>query len=442
MSQAKKAPAYNLKVVLQLTGIKPDTLRAWERRYGLPLPERTAGGHRLYSQYDIETIKWLMDRQEEGMRINRAIDLWRDIESEGRDPLDVMHPIESIEPPTEQPIAAGSSLDEIRDNWIKACLDYQEIRAEQILSHSFALYPVEVVCMEVLQRGIVEIGSQWYRGDVTVQQEHFASGLVLRRLEALIAASPAPTRPEKILVGCPAQEDHVIASLITTLFLRRAGWDVVYLGANVPLADLEKAARHSKARLVILIASQLHTAANLAEAARTLRIAGIPVAFAGSIFARHLELCHSIPGYYLGERLDKVVTEVEKVLKLPGLPAGVAPQSDEYQKAIVQIEDRQSLIKAEIWNELSRNGINERSLRIANDALLQDILAALTLNNIGILQVEIDWVGVLLAHQELPNKLLAEYLVVFANAIDKNVGEAARLVSDWLRQAALKEEMR
>jgi len=442
MSQAKKAPAYNLKVVLQLTGIKPDTLRAWERRYGLPLPERTAGGHRLYSQYDIEMIKWLMERQEEGMRINRAIDLWRDIEAEGNDPLDVMNPIEGVEPVLEQPVGAGSSLDEIRANWIAACLDYHELRAEQILSFAFALYPVEMVCMEVLQKGIVEIGAQWYRGEVTVQQEHFASGLVLRRLEALIAASPTPTRPEKLLVGCPAQEDHVIASLLTTLFLRRNGWDVIYLGANVPLADLEKAARHSKARLVILIASQLHTAANLAEVARMLRTAGIHVAFAGSIFARHNELSHSIPGYYLGNRLDRVVTEVEKVLKLPGLPAEVVPPSDEYQKAVIQIEDRQSLIKAEIWNELSSNGINERELRIANDALVQDILAALTLNNLGILQVEIDWVCVLLSHQELPNKLLAEYLRVFASAIDRHAGEAASFVRDWLRAAALKEEMR
>ena len=93
MAQAKKAPAYNLKVVLQLTGIKPDTLRAWERRYGLPLPQRTAGGHRLYSQYDIEMIKWLMERQDEGMRINRAIDLWRDIEAGGKDPLDDTNPV-------------------------------------------------------------------------------------------------------------------------------------------------------------------------------------------------------------------------------------------------------------------------------------------------------------------------------------------------------------
>ena len=68
-------PAFNLKVVLKETGLAADTLRAWERRYGLPAPNRTAGGHRLYSQRDIETIKWLMKRQEEGLSISRAVEI-------------------------------------------------------------------------------------------------------------------------------------------------------------------------------------------------------------------------------------------------------------------------------------------------------------------------------------------------------------------------------
>ena len=63
MSETTETPIYNLKVVVQETGIKPDTLRAWERRYGLPNPARTEGGHRLYSQYDIDTLKWLSARQ-------------------------------------------------------------------------------------------------------------------------------------------------------------------------------------------------------------------------------------------------------------------------------------------------------------------------------------------------------------------------------------------
>ena len=79
-STSTKDPKYNLSFVLKETDIKADTLRAWERRYQLPTPVRTDGGHRLFSDYDIEIIKWLKAKQKEGMSISRAVDLFRELE--------------------------------------------------------------------------------------------------------------------------------------------------------------------------------------------------------------------------------------------------------------------------------------------------------------------------------------------------------------------------
>ena len=70
-------PVYNLKAVVLETGLKPDTLRAWERRYGLPTPNRSDGGHRLYSERDIQVLKWLVARQQAGLSISRAAELWQ-----------------------------------------------------------------------------------------------------------------------------------------------------------------------------------------------------------------------------------------------------------------------------------------------------------------------------------------------------------------------------
>ena len=237
MSTPSKAPTYNLKVVMKETGIKADTLRAWERRYGLPEPERTPGGHRLYSQYDTETIKWLQARQAEGLRINRAVDLWRSMQDSGQDPLLVL-PLEEIKPPVvASELVSGETLNEMRENWIAACMVFDEPSAENILAQAFARYPLETVCLEILRKGLSEIGNRWYAGESTVQQEHFASSLAIRRLDALLAAAPAPTRKGRILIGCPPSENHIFSPLQLTLFLRQRGYDVVYLGANVPLAQ-------------------------------------------------------------------------------------------------------------------------------------------------------------------------------------------------------------
>ena len=73
-----RSPVYNLSAVLRETGLKADILRAWERRYALPKPQRTAGGHRIYSEYDIRIVKWLKARQLEGLSISRAVELWKE----------------------------------------------------------------------------------------------------------------------------------------------------------------------------------------------------------------------------------------------------------------------------------------------------------------------------------------------------------------------------
>src|SRR5512134_2026040 len=140
-------PAYNLKVVLKETGLAADTLRAWERRYGLPTPQRTAGGHRLYSQYDIETIKWLMKRQAEGLSILRAVDLWNEQTASGSDPLVDSRGQAMI-------FTAGANLENARRDWLTACLNFDAVAAEQVLNQAFAVHSVEIACTEILMRGL------------------------------------------------------------------------------------------------------------------------------------------------------------------------------------------------------------------------------------------------------------------------------------------------
>src|SRR5512141_450185 len=280
-------PAFNLKVVLKETGLAADTLRAWERRYGLPTPNRTPGGHRLYSQRDIETIKWLMKRQAEGLSISRAVDMWNEQIASGTDPLGDSTKQSSFAAMTlpVQYQAPDTTIDSLRTQWVEACMEFSESTAEQTLNQAFSMFPVEAVCLEVLQRGMSEIGEHWYGNRASVQQEHFASALAMRRLDALLAASPAPTRPQTVLIGCPSEEWHTFTPLLLALFLRRRGLNVIYLGANVPVNRFEETITMVKADLTILVAQQLISAAELQYAAQAIALSGAQVAFGGRIFS-------------------------------------------------------------------------------------------------------------------------------------------------------------
>jgi DNA-binding transcriptional MerR regulator/methylmalonyl-CoA mutase cobalamin-binding subunit len=432
VSEINKDPTYNLKVVLRETGIKPDTLRAWERRYGLPQPERSTGGHRLYSQYDIETIRWLIDRQGEGLRINRAVKLWRSLEQSGQDPLEAMPHEGSPSQPPPVELLAGTTIDQMREAWLKACLDFNELAAEQIIAQAFARYPLETVCVEVLQKGLSQIGELWYTNKADVQQEHFASSLAIRRVDALIAAAPLPTRSNRILVACPPGEEHVFSSLLITLFMRQRGWDVVYLGANVPIARLEATIKATNPGLIILAAMQLHTAATLMEMAQFLHGTGVPLAYGGRIFTQIPDLRARIPGYFLGESLENVVSSIESLLVAPPQLPETAQPSEDYQQALENFREKKPAIDAYIWDVIQANGLREYQLTIANDFIARDIQAALNLGELNLIQPEFNWLSDLLENYHVPADIFTEYLKVYHQALESHLDNRGRPILDWI----------
>ena len=235
MDKTNIVPVLTMKAVAQETGLKPVTIRAWERRYGVLNPERAAGGGRRYSRRDIALLSWLMARQTEGLSISQAVAMW-DLVDDKDDAL--LSFLDEPQPKKAGGLAFAPQLDEFRQRWVDACLAFAQEGAEQALSEAFAQFPAETVVHEVLRKGLAEIGAGWYRGAITIQQEHFASALTLRRLELLVAAAPPPTRPQRVLIGCAPGDSHTFAPLLLTYSLRLRGWDVVYLGPNVPTQAL------------------------------------------------------------------------------------------------------------------------------------------------------------------------------------------------------------
>ena len=436
--ESQEGPFFNLKVVIKQTGLKPDTLRAWERRYDLPHPQRSSGGHRLYSQRDIETIQWLTARQREGLSIKRAVDLWRQLVAEGQDPLETPAPLAPAEPATPH-WAEGETMTELRKGWISACLAYDEQGAEQVLAQAFALYSPETVTLELLQKAVAEIGAGWYRGEVMVQQEHFCSELAIRRLEALIMAAPPPTRSGRILAACPPQEEHIFGLLLLTFLLRRRGWNVVYLGANVPAERLETALAMTKPQLVVMAAQQLHTAATLRHAAEVLRQEGVPLAYGGLVFNRLPALRDRVPGHFLGERLDLAVQTIESRMTAPRTPSPVEAIPGSCLVAREHFGDRRGLIEMQVNQSLHESGIAPLHLAMANRDLALNIDAALALGDMDFLGADIDWVAGLLSTHQIPVETLREYLNVYYEAAETQMDGRGRPIVEWLARFSREE---
>lgn len=431
---ASTTPAFNLKVVLKETGIAADTLRAWERRYGLPMPQRSAGGHRLYSQRDIETIKWLMKRQEEGLSISRAVDLWNEQLNSGTDPLAgfAQTPLAAAPANLAPYQSPDSTLDSLRAQWVEACLIFSEAQAEQVLNQAFSIFPVEAVCLEIIQKGMSEVGNLWYENRTTVQQEHFASGLAMRRLDALLSASPAPTRNQTVIVGCPPDEWHTITPLLLALLLRRRGLNVLYLGANVPASRFTETVRQAKADVVALIAQHLLSAASLQHTAYVLSSQEIPVAFGGRIFNLRPTISESIPGYFLGNDIPTALEEIETLLKGNLRKRVLKVLTHAYAAAHLAFTAKRPQIEMTVRESLEPLSISPEDIETGIHFLGENIAAALQLGDMSHVSTEIDWLqGLLHSHGSSENQL-TYFMQTYAKAIDKSINGQGKPIFEWI----------
>lgn len=435
MNAYSAVPSFNLKVVVAETGLKPDTIRAWERRYGLPQPERTSGGHRLYSERDIATLRWLLARKEEGLSISRAARLWRQIESQDQEPLSVM-PLEQ-EGEAGQPISLrpAESLEQAREDWIRACLDFDETSAERALAEAFAAFPAEVVCFSVLQAGMATLGEAWYANRATAQQEHFASELALRRLEGLVAATSPPHRTGRILVGCAVDDLHTFSPLLLVWLLRRQGWEVVFLGANVPLDRLETSLAQVKPRLVVLTAQLIRSAAALQDMGFFLQQVGIRMAYGGLIFNRIPELRSRIPGEFLGERLEAAAQQLESLLRSEASIPTVPDRDPATQQALEHFQDHQGALARQVWRELKTTGWHPAELQSANQFLEQGIAAALSLGEIAFLGDDLQWLGGLMSNYEVNHGALQAVLRAYLAAARDQLDPRGAPIFAWLERA-------
>jgi MerR family transcriptional regulator, light-induced transcriptional regulator len=428
-----QSPIYNLSAVIRETGLAADTLRAWERRYGVPMPKRTRGGHRLYSERDIHVIKWLRGRQAEGLSISRAVGQWNELVAAGTDPLGEA----GFEPSrTAGPhLPAVSTARTFRDQWLRACMAYNEISAEQTLNQAFALYAAEDVVTDVIQAAMHEIGEMWQRGEATVQQEHFISSLTARRLDALIEAAPPPVLPEVIVLASPESELHSLPLQFLQLLLRRRGRRVVFLGADVPMAQLKETVLDVKPKLVVMAAQHLISAAALKEAAAVLLSVRVRLAFGGRVFSVVPELRDEIAGTFLGNEMAAAVQVVEDLLLHPPVPTRRSRPVELLEAR--RFRESRPQIEAHVQRQFARHALPGRYLGIANRFFGEALAAALSLGSVSYLQADIDWVHVLLQGQGIPEAGLREYLLAYGHAVRRVMGhEAAEIAGSIEAYAA------
>ena len=217
------------------TGVPVDTLRAWERRYGVLRPERTDGGQRRYGDRDVERVLWLSARVAEGQRISDAVAALNALERED-----------------DEADARGGPTAALASRLNIAARQGDGARVELELDRAFAALPMVQAMELVVFPALADLGRRWAEGERVVVAEHLLSAATERRLAARLSAARRPRGPIGI-VACPSGERHAVGALCLSVLMAQDGWRVSFLGADTPLVEADAVAQARRARACVAV---------------------------------------------------------------------------------------------------------------------------------------------------------------------------------------------
>ena len=292
---------YTIKQAAIRTGLAIPTIRAWERRYGVVHPVRTASGYRLYDEESLNRLiamRQLVDV--EGMRPSQAAEQVRAGAVE----------VAALAARAGAQYAAGRgtsgmataaqvepAVSALRD----ATRRMDMAAVERLLDEAFAAERFEAAAANVVYPALRAIGEDWAEGTIDVGMEHAASETIRRRLARFYDAALDLSSPLDVIVGLPPGCQHDLGAMGFAVAARRGGLSVLYLGADVPVPSW----------------------------VRTADAVGAPIAVVGAIVDRDVPTATDVvtsllrstsrPAVFVGGRAAPAVAEATGVTALPVL---------------------------------------------------------------------------------------------------------------------------
>jgi DNA-binding transcriptional MerR regulator/methanogenic corrinoid protein MtbC1 len=266
---------FTIRAASALTGINPNTLRAWERRYGLVRPERTAKGYRLYSDEDLRTLRLIHRALHHGISVGRI-----------KDQLGNLEAIEALTDDTAAMSAAPGSAGRVVEVDLadagltgsttirlpargrhapgghspadfaaqieQAAIHLDRTRLDRAFGRAVGLYSLRHAFHHALAPALRRVGERYLRNPGSIAEEHFLTAFARERLLAALAGLRPLHQPPRVLFACAPGEHHEIMLMLLALEVGLEGVHSLYLGQDVPIEALFHAAQTSGVRVIVV----------------------------------------------------------------------------------------------------------------------------------------------------------------------------------------------
>jgi DNA-binding transcriptional MerR regulator/methylmalonyl-CoA mutase cobalamin-binding subunit len=285
---------YTVAEVEERTGVPSATLRQWERRYGVPKPQRSESGYRYFGDGDLELVGEMKRLIGEGIPASRAAEIVRrgSGQNAGPRPLEALH----------------------RD-LLDALLNLDGSEADRVVGEAHSLHPTESVILDLYPAIMLDLGRMWHDGQITTTIEHFASAYVQGRLHQLLAMAGHNRIGPRALVACAPYDQHELGALTLAVMLRREGFSVTYLGPNTPIRDLVALAHQLRPAALLVSASASESLSQLMLEREQFRGAAPVIGFGGHAFDQDPSRAAAIGGSYLGHDIRDAVHRLSQLVR-------------------------------------------------------------------------------------------------------------------------------
>lgn len=159
---------YTLNDLERLTGIKPDTIRIWEKRYGLTIPGRTSTNRRRYSDEDLRKLLNISVLLKSGYRISQIAEM----------------SVNDLDSNTANVLLTKTKNDDFILLLLSAMTKFDEVAVNEILLKAVIMFGVEKTFSDIVFPFLDRVGMMWHTGMINIGSEHFISNIFRRRLIA------------------------------------------------------------------------------------------------------------------------------------------------------------------------------------------------------------------------------------------------------------------
>lgn len=223
---------YSIKELEMLSGIKAHTIRIWEQRYHLLEPKRTASNIRYY---DDEQLKFLLNvslLSKHGYKISH-ISSWSK--------QDLKQKVEKLYEQTS--VHPQEHFEHDATELIAAMIDMDALKLHAIYDASVKQIGFENTIVQLVYPFLEKIGILWSIGQINPAHEHFMSSLIRQKIISGIDQLQEPKTGKKFMLLLPQGEHHEIGLLVAHYMLKRQGYRVFYLGADLPDHEIPNAVK-------------------------------------------------------------------------------------------------------------------------------------------------------------------------------------------------------